>query len=329
MDLSIIIPVYNVEEYVHPCLESIFRQGLDDSRFEVIIVNDGSTDKSMEMIADIISQHNNITVINQQNQGLSMARNNGFAMSKGEYIMMPDSDDLLIENSVKPLLEKALETKADMIVADFLRMEDEEIGILDTGHPTQPPFETEEKTGHELLKELNPFTCYVWRALYRRDFLLENNIRFIPDIYYEDIPFTHECYLKAGKCIKSRWMLNIYRERRTGSITSSIFTIDKAKRFILAIAATWKLRKSEVLPADVLYKLEEDVFVSFSKLIYNTVRGKKSTSERNMVMDNVKALAPNLDFTHNLRQRITTFLMKKAPHLFINVYYLWSKLFHR
>ena len=66
MDLSIIIPVYNVEEYVHPCLESIFRQGLDDSRFEVIIVNDGSTDKSMEMIADIISQHNNITVINQE-----------------------------------------------------------------------------------------------------------------------------------------------------------------------------------------------------------------------------------------------------------------------
>ena len=99
MDLSIIVPVYNVEEYVRPCLESIFKQDLDDSRFEVIIVNDGSTDRSMEMIADIIQAHSNITVINQENLSLSVARNNGIAVAKGEYIIMPDSDDLLTENS--------------------------------------------------------------------------------------------------------------------------------------------------------------------------------------------------------------------------------------
>ena len=74
MDLSIIVPVYNVEQYIHPCLDSIFRQGLDESCFEVIIVNDGSTDKSMEMIADIIQAHSNITVINQENLSLSVAR---------------------------------------------------------------------------------------------------------------------------------------------------------------------------------------------------------------------------------------------------------------
>ena len=63
--LSIIVPVYNVEKYIRPCIESIFKQGLDDSEFEVIIVNDGTKDRSMEMIADIISQHQNITVIHQ------------------------------------------------------------------------------------------------------------------------------------------------------------------------------------------------------------------------------------------------------------------------
>jgi len=72
--LSIIVPVYNVEPYIRNCVESIFNQGLDENDYEVIIVNDGSTDKSMEMITDIISQHNNVTVINQENQGLSIAR---------------------------------------------------------------------------------------------------------------------------------------------------------------------------------------------------------------------------------------------------------------
>ena len=73
MDLSIIVPVYNVEKYIRSCIESIFIQGLDDTDFEVIIVNDGTKDRSMEMIADIIAEHKNITVINQENQGLSVA----------------------------------------------------------------------------------------------------------------------------------------------------------------------------------------------------------------------------------------------------------------
>ena len=127
LQLSIIVPVYNVEKYVRPCMESIFRQGLDEDCFEVIIVNDGTEDHSMEVIQDIIDQHKNIIVINQENQGLSVARNNGIAMAKGGYILMPDSDDMLIDNSLKPLLEIAIETKADIIVADFLKMNSEEI----------------------------------------------------------------------------------------------------------------------------------------------------------------------------------------------------------
>lgn len=103
--LSIIVPVFNVEEYIRPCIISIFRQGLSEDCFEVIIVNDGTKDHNMEGIQDIFELHKNITVLNQENQGLSVARNNGIAMAKGEHILMPDSDDLLIENSVKPLLD--------------------------------------------------------------------------------------------------------------------------------------------------------------------------------------------------------------------------------
>ena len=150
MDLSIIVPVYNVEKYIRPCFESIFRQGLEDDRFEIIIVNDGTPDRSMEMITDIIGQHQNITIINQENQGLSGARNNGIAAAKGEYIFMPDSDDMLIENSLKPLLEKALETKADLVVADFLEMDDEEIDDFYKKDFKQPELQFKKFVGEQI-----------------------------------------------------------------------------------------------------------------------------------------------------------------------------------
>ena len=125
--ISIIVPIYNVENYVLLSLESIYKQGLDEESFEVILINDGSTDKSMEIIADFILHHKNIIVINQENQGLSVARNNGIAHARGEYILMPDSDDLLIENSLPTLLDLAIKNQADLVVADFIEMYDEQI----------------------------------------------------------------------------------------------------------------------------------------------------------------------------------------------------------
>ena len=119
--LSIIVPVYNMERYIRPCIESIYRQNLDEAVFELIIVNDGTEDRSMEIIQNIVNQHSNITIINQENLSLSVARNNGLAKAKGEYVLMLDSDDLLIDNSLPFLLEKAVASKADLIVADFLQ----------------------------------------------------------------------------------------------------------------------------------------------------------------------------------------------------------------
>ena len=137
--LSIIVPVYNVEKYIRSCMESIFRQNMDENVFEVIIVNDGTEDRSMEVIQDIINEHSNITVINQENLSLSVARNNGIAKAKGEYILMPDSDDLLIDDSLSLLLEKAIESKADLVVADFLEMTNEEIVTMFAGENTKQP----------------------------------------------------------------------------------------------------------------------------------------------------------------------------------------------
>ncbi len=325
--LSIIVPVYNVEKYVRPCIESIFKQGLDDTDFEVIIVNDGSTDRSMGMIADIISQHNNITVINQENLSLSVARNNGIAAAKGEYILMPDSDDLLIENRLKPLLEKALETKVDMVVADFLTMTDDEIEHANTSMLQQPAYEFAIKTGRELfLQDMNPYHCFVWRTLYKRDFITSNNLSFYPGIRYQDIPFTHECCFRAKNCIRTNIVLNIYRIW-PGSSTRA-YTINNSRHFITSIALTWRLRQIEGLSPDILYKLEEDTYTSFRLMIYHTLHCIKQKKDRYALINYINFQAPDLNFTHSIRQRLTTIMIKKAPHLFINVYYLYARLFY-
>ena len=167
--LSIIVPVYNVEKYIRPCVESLFRQDLAEECFEVIIVNDGTQDNSMEMIKDIVAFHTNITVINQENQGLSTARNNGTEKATGEYLLYVDSDDLLAEHSLSALLENAIQSKADLIVANFKKMEDEEIdNYLKNPPALQKKCEVHEETGRTLLMEhLNPRECYVWRTIYR------------------------------------------------------------------------------------------------------------------------------------------------------------------
>ena len=153
IQLSIIIPVYNVEKYIQFCIESIFRQGLDETSYEIIIVNDGTRDDSMKVIEELYSQHHNIIVIEQENQGSWVARNTGMTKASGEYILFADPDDLLIDDSLQPLLAKALETKADIVVADYLEMNDKEINEIYRNPPCQKDFTIQEKTGEQLFLE--------------------------------------------------------------------------------------------------------------------------------------------------------------------------------
>lgn len=321
--LSIIIPVYNVEKYIRPCLESVFKQGLDDTDYEVIIINDGTKDKSMEMIADIICQHENITVINQENQGLSVVRNNGIAMAKGDYILMPDSDDLLIENSLPKLLEIALASKADLVVADFINMTNEEIERSKTQPPQQKEFEYKEKTGEKLfLQDLNPYQCYVWRTLFRRDFLIKNHLTFVPGIYIQDVPFTHESYLKAQRCIRTSWLLNIYRRGHESATFS--FNLKKVKDFCTAIAKTWELTHLDGLSSEIQNKLREDIYTSFSMMIWVTVHKIGKVSDRLEVIDFLKQKSPDLWFKNGMGQIIVSSLYRYLPHSFIRLRYLYA-----
>lgn len=316
-ELSIILPVYNVEKYIRPCVESIIKQGLNEDCYEVIIVNDGTPDRSIEMIEDIIQQHNNIIVINQENHGLSVARNNGMKKATGNYILFVDSDDLIVENCLPFLMEKAIQSNADLIVADFKRMEDNEIDLLrKESFSIQDNIKVQEKTGFSLfLEDLNPRECYVWRTIYRRDFLVRNNILFIPNICYEDIPFTHECYLKADKCLRINYPLYIYRIGHA-SITTAI-NKKTGKDFGTVIAKTWELRHLKGLPPKVRMRLNDNVFATVSVLLYAVTHDVQEFADKRAIIKHLKEVAPSISFAHGKKQIFVNFMYKTMPYTFI------------
>lgn len=313
--LSIIIPVYNVEKYILPCLESVFRQGLDDKCYEVIIVNDGTQDKSMEVINKIICSHDNIKIINQKNQGLSVARNNGIEASTGEYLMFIDSDDLLIENSIHTLLESTLD-KPDIIVAELLKMNDEDIqNYQKTPHP-QREINVEKKTGQSLLMDyLHPRQCYVVRSIYKKEFLENNHIRFIPGIYFEDIPFTHRCYLMARYCVKTDIPIYIYRIGHA-SITGNKLSTKKALDFCTVISILWDYSK-EKWPPEIKLRLKDNSFDIFSLLFYSMIEEIKDTSEIKYIINYMKEIVPDLSYSNGKKQKLVTFLYKTMPLTYI------------
>lgn len=323
--LSIIIPVFQVENYIRACLESIYRQGMTDDSFEVIIVNDGTKDRSIEVVQDIIKAHANITVINQENQGLSMARNNGMEKAQGEYILLVDSDDLLADKCLPALIAEACQKKPDLVVADFQKMNDQEIEKTLQNNSLPVTLHTQEKSGWALLQEdLNARQCYVWRTIYRREFLVSNNIRFVPGICYEDIPFTHECLLKAKRCLRAHHLLYIYRIGHA-SITTAI-NLKSGKDLATTIAKTWALRNIDGLSAEITQRVSDNVFAAFSVLLYAIVHDVKTAADRKEILMHLKRVAPDLSFSNGMKQKFVFCLYRFIPIIFIETRVLLTKI---
>ena len=330
--LSIIIPVYNVEKYIRSCVESVFRQGLSDEDYEIIIVNDGTKDRSMEQITDIVERHANIMVINQENEGLSVARNNGLAKAGGEFILFLDSDDLLMEGSLPLILQTAADTQADMLINNFLELTSEEIAASH-GVYTQEchlPVMEGMRTGKELLFARQNYVRFaVWQTLYRHDFLQRYNIQFIPGIYYEDVAFTYECYLRAERCLMSNILLNIYR-RRNHSITST-YTLKHAKDHATAFGKSWSLRKTTQLTAKEYQNYQDRMYSSFYSIAKEAFKHFQDKHDRLRAMEYISQSAPDLCFTNGMDQRLATILYRISPRLLMLIWiqrWNWVKRFH-
>lgn len=212
MILSIIIPAYNAEQYLRECLDSCLNQDIPKDEYEIIVVNDGSADATLEVAGKWASRYSNIKVFTQENQGPSIARNKAIDAAQGELIMFIDSDDYIVENCLRALTDRCLDENLDMLRFCAANMIDgKAVRRIQYGTTGITP-------GKELLK--TSFQVCAPFSVYRKAFLNEAGLRFHPGILHEDNEFTPRAYYKAARVGSSNDI--IYFVRQTpGSITRS------------------------------------------------------------------------------------------------------------
>jgi len=195
--ISIIVPVYNVEEYLEECLESIRKQTYQD--IEVILINDGSTDGSQAICEYFCQTDKRFRLINQKNQGQSVARNRGVKESIGEYIMFVDSDDVITPDCIETLVEIAERTQAEMTIS---QLECEE---LETGNKSIAIKINSDKDVIEgndnILREFSKgnMVTYAVNKLFIVDYLRQNKLYFVKGLFAQDELWTFHLVLKINK----------------------------------------------------------------------------------------------------------------------------------
>lgn len=214
MFISIIIPVYKVEKYIAACLRSCLEQDIGTSEYELILVDDGSPDGSMDNARQILGEKADVTMISQENAGLSAARNAGLANARGEYIWFVDADDRIETNCLgylKSLCDKhcpdivtfcAADVSADNIKRRFSR----------TDGDIRP--------GRDFIKDGDLQVCAPF-SLFKREFLSSRGLEFFKGIFHEDSEFTPRAYYFADKVVSSDRIL-YYVTINPNSITRSV-----------------------------------------------------------------------------------------------------------
>lgn len=228
--VSVIIPAYNVEKYISQAIESCLCQTLDD--LEIIVVNDGSTDKTEHVIEKYINTNHNVVYIKTENQGLSMARNTGMKVARGEYIYFLDADDWIEAECLEVCCKEMDEYRLDYVTFDSVREYENVQGVIVKSERITQIFNTSSiYTGTDMMKlycKKGSVFPAVWINLYRTSFLLDNGISFMPHIFYEDNPFHFEVLRKCSRCKYIPLFLHHYRIR-DNSIMTSVFHIKKAE----------------------------------------------------------------------------------------------------
>lgn len=235
MKLSIIVPVYNVADYLPKCLDSLLVQDLPQNEYEIIVVNDGSTDNSGNIAQQYADKYANITLINQANQGLSGARNTGIKCAKGDYIQFVDSDDYLEENVLGGLMRQVEKDNLDV-----LRFKYQNVRINNESNEYEifKPYKSDSflfdnysfsvTDGISFLNERFGTACYAVMFIIRKTIL--DNCIFKLGIYFEDTEWTPRMILKSNRIASTDTIVYNYLMRE-GSITKAV-NKDKQRKVV-------------------------------------------------------------------------------------------------
>lgn len=222
--ISFIVPCYNVECYVQQCIESIYHQGLNLDDFEVIAVNDGSTDNTLDILKKISYQ--NFRIINQENQGLSDARNNGLKVASGEIIWFIDSDDYIEPNSTQKLLDIFTRNNLDILLFGLTINKN---GNLSISYHNELPTDIVIPGRQAILTGYKPNS--VCGCILSKSFLTDFNLQFYSKLYHQDVQFMYRAMAFAKRIMSIKNAPYIYRINE-GTISTSTNPAKILKRTI-------------------------------------------------------------------------------------------------
>jgi len=313
--LSIIIPVFNVELYVERCLRSCAEQDISSLEYEIIVINDGTRDKSLEICERIAKEYNNITIISQENKGLSVARNNGFAIATGEYVWFVDSDDWIESNCLSELVDRLYEQNLDALLISAANVNNTKT----VRYSSRPDLEGKVLSGKELLKSGKWEHC-VQFTIYRREFLTINNLFFFPGIFHEDTEFSPRAYYFAERVsIIDRIIYFIYQN--PNSITR---TVNSKKGFDNILVAESLSIFTKALPKDIKYVYHNIISMTINNGLNNLyyISDYEIKNKMNKYLYDYRNLYSNLTKSTILKYRIEGFLFKLFPRKSFQVYKL-------
>lgn len=242
MKVSIIIPVYNASQYLRECLDSIFAQSFDEE-YEVIAVNDGSTDDSLTICMTYASKHANMKVLTGENAGVSAARNKALDVAQGEWLVFIDADDKMMPNALSILYGRWNTTGADMILANAVKLED--------GKISKPFLKLKDETLPNAIRNIKHFA--LWSYLIPANIVKQKKIRFVEGLAYsEDRIFIYQLAKYCQTISYTKTPVYVYRINPTSACKSKN-GVRKAKHHFLAAYHLHQLAKS-------YRQTDEDIF---------------------------------------------------------------------
>lgn len=278
MKVSVIIPVYNSEKYLCECLDSILSQ--DSNDFEIICIDDGSSDTSLDILESYKNRFNNMKIVVQSHLGLSAARNKGINCSNGEYIYFVDSDDIVIDGYIKKAYEACKKYELDVFLFSFENFCDDyetSLKYKDRINKAKRIFNSKKVfTGLEMMEQLisrDEYYNMVWIQMVNRRFLIANSIFFYEGIIFEDILYTFKLLMKSNRVFCSKEIG--YRKRiHNNSICGKPENIDNVESLwvtlkeliVICRGLQYETKTKEFVVLNIIKKVKRQLALHFSRL---------------------------------------------------------------
>ena len=286
--LSVIIPLYNCQRFICQCLDSIYAQGMEDC--EVIVVDDGSTDNSRDLVAGYAVAHTNLVLINQENSGVAMARNTAIECARGKYITFVDADDLLVGGSLRRLVDIAKSYDADMVKAWHKKVPED---AMAEGYECYADGAVRVMSGHEaIVKETKLDEGYCWGYLIRSSVIKAYAIRFPEGVMFmEDWAFITQVMVHAQCFVVAPLLYYLYRDNASSCVAN--MTMGKLLSGCRSIDTVCRLASET--NGEVRVRLTENICFNINIILWFVIHYSRIFAERKAIMHTLKSLLKMVD----------------------------------